>query len=393
MQTFNMGRVPPVTFGAGRMAKVPDIVAALGGGPVLVIADAALTQFGVTDRLSRDLTANGIGHDIAAEVAGEPKETLIDDLCARARKAGAQTVIGIGGGAAMDAAKLVAAIARATTPARDFALAARPLPANRMPAIAIPTTAGTGSEVTRTAIVSTPEGAKNWYWGEELMFAQAVLDPELTVSLPPHLTAWTGIDAVAHALEGSTARSTSPVGLLHGLEALRILADALPAAVADGADLEMRGRVLWGSTVAGLALHNCNTHMGHNISHALGSLSRIHHGLATGLALEVTLPWLVARPDGGENYALAAQALGGAARADALPDVFAALMRSCNIPAQLPAACAGVSDAALAAEMKNKANHMISQNAACPVGFADLDEMAALMMKLPLAETAASRVR
>lgn len=385
MNMFNMGRVPPVTFGPGRVAKVPDIVRQLGGGPVLVIADSILADLGVTDRIAQDLDAKGISAEIAAEIAGEPKDTLVDALCDRARATGAKSVIGLGGGAAMDAAKLVAAIAQSNTPTRDFALAARPLPADGLPAIAIPTTAGTGSEVTRTAIVSTPEGFKNWYFGEELMFAQAVLDPELTLSLPPHLTAWTGIDAVAHALEGSTAKNTSPAGLLYGLEALRILKDALPQAVADGADIEARGRVLWASTVAGLALHNCNTHMGHNISHALGSLARIHHGLATGLALEVSLPWLVARPEGAENYALAAQALGGEAKAEALPDALAALMRSCGIPAELPAACAGISDGVLATEMKATANIGMARNSACTVGDADLDEMATMMMRLPVA--------
>ena len=385
MQTFNMGRVPPVTFGAGRIAKVPALVAGLGGGPVLIIADAILAELGVTQRLADQLAAEGVPFDIAADVAGEPKETLVDALCARARSVGAKCIIGLGGGAAMDAAKLVAAIATCNQPARDFALAARPLPAQGLPAIAIPTTAGTGSEVTRTSVVSTPEGSKSWYWGEELMFAQAVLDPELTLSLPPHLTAWTGIDAVAHALEGSTAATTSPAGLLYGLEALRILSDALPRVVADGADIELRGRVLWGSMVAGLALHNCNTHMGHNISHALGSLARVHHGLATGLGLEVSLPWLVSRAEGAENYARAAEALGGPARAEALPEVFANLMRACQIPAQLPAECTGVTAAALAAEMKTPANHGMSQNAACSVGDADLDEMASMMMRLPIA--------
>ncbi|MEM7721006.1 MAG: iron-containing alcohol dehydrogenase [Pseudomonadota bacterium] len=389
MQTFNMGRVPPITFGAGRVAKVPSLVAELGGGPVLIVADAVLAEIGVTDRLTEALSAKGIAHDLAADVGGEPKEPLIDALTARAREMDAQAVIAIGGGAAMDAAKLVAGIARTGRPASDFALAAMPLPKDGIPAIAIPTTAGTGSEVTRTAIVSTEDGLKNWYYGDELAFAQAVLDPELTLSLPHHLTAWTGIDAVAHALEGSTARSTSPAGLLYGLEALRILSDALPRAVADGSDVELRGRVLWASMVAGLALHNCNTHMGHNISHALGSLARIHHGLATGLALEVSLPWLVARPEGRENYARASEALGGPADAEALPEVFANFMRACAIPAELPEICGGVTPEALSAAMKSEANHAISQNAACPVGPDDIDEMAAMMMRLPLASVAA----
>jgi len=170
------------------------------------------------------------------------------------------------------------------------------------------------------------------------------------------------------------------------LEALRILSDALPRAVSDGTDTEARGRVLWGSTIAGLALHNCNTHMGHNISHAMGSLARIHHGLATGLALEVSLPWLVARPEGSENYALAAKALGGDETAEGLPKAFRELMRVCQIPAQLPTECGDVSEATLAAEMKNPANRGMSQNAACDITESNLDEIASLVMELPLAQ-------
>ena len=388
MKSFDMGRVPPVTFGPGRLLEVPDLVTALGGGPVLIVADAILAELGVTEHLCQALAAAGHPSLLAAEVAGEPKQALVDALCARARDDDARLVIGIGGGAAMDAAKLVATIAPSGTPAAQYALGARPLPDNGLPAIAIPTTAGTGSEVTRTAIVSTAHGAKDWYWGEALMFAHAVLDPELTRTLPAHLTAWTGIDAVAHALEAATSRSSNAAGRLYGLEALRILSESLPRAVTDGHDLEARSAVLWASTVAGLALHNCNTHMGHNISHALGSLVRIHHGLATGLALEATLPWLTARPEGAESYALASEALGGAASAEALPQAFERLMRACQIARALPAECTAVSPGALAAEMKSPANHGISQNAACPVTDRDIDEMAGLMMGLPVLEPA-----
>ncbi|MEL6197743.1 MAG: iron-containing alcohol dehydrogenase, partial [Pseudomonadota bacterium] len=196
MQGFDMGRVPPISFGAGRVTELPEIVGNLASGPVLVVADAMLSELGVTDRLSDSLSAAGIDSEIAADIAGEPKEALIDTLCARARAVGAKAVVGIGGGAAMDAAKLVAAIAPADHPAASYALGGCAFAVNALPAIAVPTTAGTGSEVTRTSIVSTAAGTKNWYWGEELMFAHAILDPELTVSLPPHLTAWTGIDAV-----------------------------------------------------------------------------------------------------------------------------------------------------------------------------------------------------
>ena len=385
MQDFNMGQTPPVTFGAGRFAKVSNLVEGLGGGPVLIVADAVLGELEVTDRLATDLARDGVAFDLFAQVAGEPKLAMIDDLSDRARRLGAASVIGLGGGAAMDAAKLVAAIAPSGDPADRFALAATPLPANGIPAIAVPTTAGTGSEVTRTSVISKADGSKQWVWGEELMFAQVVLDPELTLSLPPHLTAWTGIDAVAHALEGATSRSTSPVGQLFGLDALRRLTQFLPRAVADGSDLEARGHVLWASMVAGLALHNCNTHMGHNISHALGSLVRIHHGLATGLALEASLPWLVARDEGAAHYADASEALGGAHRPDGVPAALSALMRACQIAPELPAECASVTSQDLATQMKVPANIGMAHNAACTVLDDDLDDMAAMMMRLPVA--------
>ncbi len=384
MKPFRTGRVPALTFGAGTLKTLPNLIADLGGDSVLVIADQALADLGIADQVEANLSAAHMDCHLVAHVAGEPKEALIDTLSAQARQLEATCLVGLGGGAAMDTAKLVAAIAPARTTAASYALSAQPFPTNGLPAIAIPTTAGTGSEVTRTAIVSTNDGAKNWYWGEELMFAHAILDPELTLSLPAHLTAWTGIDAVAHALEASTAKSTNAAGLLYGLEALQILAESLPQAVRKGDDLATRGRVLWGATVAGLALHNCNTHMGHNMSHALGSLCRIHHGLATALALEASLPALVARPEGANNYALAAEALGGEACAQALPAVFKRLMRAIQIEAKLPSAVAGIQTKDLAAAMASPANLSMSQNAACPLGSDDLDAMAARLMAFPL---------
>lgn len=388
MQSFNMGRVPPVTFGAGRLTKVPEIVAGLGGGPVLIVADAALVEFGVVGRLTDALSAAGIAFDVAAEVAGEPKVTLIDSLCTRAREAGSKSVIGLGGGAALDTSKLVAQLAESGEPAKDFALAAKPFPKSGISSIAIPTTAGTGSEVTRISVVSAEDGRKYGYYGDALTFDHAVLDPELTLSLPQHLTAWTGIDAVAHALEGATVRKLTPVGQMFGLEALRILSDALPKAFADGSDIDARGRVLWGSMVAGIALNNCSVHMGHNISHGLGSLARIHHGHATGLGLEISLPVLTSHPEGAEAYALASQALGGAAKAEALPEAYTALMRKIGIEAELPAECAGVTADALATEMKARANIGMVKNAPCNLSDDDIDAIAAQVMQMPIKSAA-----
>ncbi|MEM0991088.1 MAG: iron-containing alcohol dehydrogenase [Pseudomonadota bacterium] len=380
MQAFDAGRVPPITFCPDRLSELGTLAVELGGGPVLVVADQILAQLGVVATAEASLIEAGLTVDMAADIAGEPKEALVDALADRARAMGARVVVGLGGGAAMDAAKLVAAIAGADAPAAHYALAANPFPTQGLPAIAVPTTAGTGSEVTRTAIVSTADGAKLWYWGEELMFAHALLDPALTVSLPAHITAWTGIDAVAHALEAATSRSANAAGRLFGLQGLEILSRALPRAVAHGTDLDARAEVMWGATVAGLALHNCNTHMGHNISHALGSLAPVHHGLATGLALEVALPGLVTRREGRANYAAAAAALGAGGYATALPDAFAGLQRAIGIGPNLPDTCQGVDADSLAAQMMAPANLGMAHNAACDLDAADLMGFAELMV-------------
>lgn len=382
MTSFDMAQQPSITFGAGRLVEATAMVSALtgGAGPVLLVADAVLIELGHVERLVSTLAADGMGVEVAAEITGEPKETLVDALAERARQTDCRAVIAMGGGAAMDAGKLVAAIAPSGQPAGRFALAANPIPGNRLPAVAIPTTAGTGSEITRTSIVSTTDGKKLWWWSEDLMFAHAILDPELTLTLPPAITAWTGIDAVAHALEAITGRNASPTGMLFGAEALRLLVEFLPKAVADGSDIETRGKVHWASTLAGLALHNCNTHLGHNISHALGSLAPIHHGLATGLALECALPWLIRKPGGADNFAVAANLLGGKSQVDELPLRFSTLMRAVGISPALPEVCAGVSAGALAAEMKSPANRAIADNAPSPVNDTDLDELAGLML-------------
>ncbi|MEM6825809.1 MAG: iron-containing alcohol dehydrogenase, partial [Pseudomonadota bacterium] len=134
MNSFDVGRVPPITFGVGCVSEVPGIVTALGGDTVLVVADAALQELGVVTRLAEDLGSAGLRCELAPEIVGEPKEALIDKLSARARASDVNLVIGIGGGAAMDAAKLIAAIAPSATSAETYALGAVPLPSVGLPA-------------------------------------------------------------------------------------------------------------------------------------------------------------------------------------------------------------------------------------------------------------------
>ncbi len=382
----------PVKVIAGHAAleHIPFELASLGAKRPMIITDKGVRA----NHLLAPIEAAFESTDIEIGIIFDdvPPDSSLETVRAAAqayRENNCDAIIAVGGGSVIDTSKTANIL---VSEGGDDLLkysGAHNLPRPLKPFFVIPTTSGTGSEVTLAAVVSdNQKNVKMAFASNYLMPHAAILYPRMTQTLPPHLTAWTWIDAVAHALEGATARTTSPAGLLYGLEALRILSEYLPRAVEDGADLDVRGRVLWGSMVAGLALHNCNTHMGHNISHALGSLARIHHGLATGLALEVSLPWLVARPEGAENYALAAEALGGPAEAEALPEAYAALMRACQIAPELPSVCAGVTADALSVEMKNAANHSMSQNSACPVSPDDLDEMAGMMVGLPVAAAA-----
>ncbi|MEO0823932.1 MAG: iron-containing alcohol dehydrogenase, partial [Pseudomonadota bacterium] len=358
------------------------------GAPLALVADGAMITLGTAARIAEPLTR--AGHPVLGPFAvnGEPKCAEVDAMVAGF--AGAAGVIALGGGAALDAAKLAACLAAASEPetqALDHALAARPLPAAALPLIALPTTAGTGSEVTRTAVATGPDGAKLWYWADALLPARVVLDPELTLSLPAHITAWTGMDAVAHALEAASSARATPPGIAFGTAALTILAEALPRAVADGSDIAARGDMLWGACLAGRAIEESGTHLGHAISHALGSLAPVHHGHATALALEATLPWLVGTDAAATRFAPVARAIGAETPA-ALPARFSALMRSVGISAALPEAARALSSSAVAEAMQTAANAPMLSAAPRPLDAATVAEVAALVTGLGAASPA-----
>jgi alcohol dehydrogenase class IV len=216
----------------------------------------------------------------------------IDTAAGLARAMKAKAIVGLGGGSALDTAKLVACCAVTGKEARAYQLCETPLPADRLPIIAIPTTAGTGSEVTRVSVFTNAEKIKVWAWSEELKPDAAILDPELTVGVPPAITAATGLDALVHAIEASTNKHATPGNNLYCHKAISLISAHLVKAVKNGGDLEARGAMLLGSCYAGIGIDNCGTALAHNISHALADLAPIPHGRATGLAMLATIGWV-----------------------------------------------------------------------------------------------------
>ena len=256
----------------------------------------------------------------------------------------------------------------------------RPLPKRSIAKICIPTTAGTGSEFSSTNIFTNDAGRKVWVWGAVTKPERVVLDPELTVSLPAALTAWTGLDAFAHALEASTNVRRHAWNDLYAHAALGLIAGALETAVRDPQDLTARSRMLLGAAYAGIAIDNCSAAMAHNISHALAALGPVHHGLATALALEVILGWQVAADDGA--FAAAAAACGLARDAAALPGWYAELLTRCGVERRLPPPFKAFSAADLAAEMRAPETQYMRRSTAREVTDADIDRFAAAVMAL-----------
>ncbi|NIA67390.1 iron-containing alcohol dehydrogenase [Pelagibius litoralis] len=382
--SFSLNAVPEIHFGAGRaQGLAADIKAISKGRRVLLVADAALVDLGIVAPLRRDLEAAGAVTDLFADIAGEPKASQIDAAAEAARLLHADALVCIGGGSALDIGKLTSCIAGDQADAMAYALGARPLPAAGLPKICIPTTAGTGSELSATNIFSNNAGKKVWIWGQETKPDRVLLDPLLTLSLPPHLTAWTGLDALVHALEACTSNRAHAGNTPICHQALRLIAGALAEAVEQPGSVEARGAMLLGSAYAGIGIDNCGTAMAHNISHALAALAPVHHGLATALALEVTLSWSV--EDGAEAsqqaFAAAAQSCGLAAAAE-LPDWFSTLMSRCGVERRLPAAFADYAAADLAREMRREENQPMRTATARAVGEDDIDRFAAATIAL-----------
>ena len=294
MTQFTMSPIPEILFGPGRLADIVPKAQAQGGSGavILLVADPALRPLGITGLALDLLDKAGFETHVYDGFLGEPRAEDVDAAAALARNTGAKLVIGLGGGSALDTAKLAACCAVSGLSAAAYSLCATPLPANRLPIIAVPTTAGTGSEVTRVSVFSDHNKVKVWAWGEELKPDFAILDPELTVPLPPLVTAATGLDALVHAIEASTNKQRNDGNDLYCHRAISLIAQHFERAMNAPHDIGARGAMLLASCYGGIGIDNCGTALAHNISHAVADLAPVSHGRATGLAMLATIDWV-----------------------------------------------------------------------------------------------------
>lgn len=339
-KTFAFTGAKKIVFGNGSLLELPGHIRDLGGKNPLIVMDQNLAKTGLQEKITGLLASEGFKFVVFNKVEPEPRIELADDGAALAQKKKCDIVIGVGGGSAMDVAKAIAVIAANKGKAVDF-LGLNKVPKSGLPKIMIPTTAGTGSEVTFTAVfvrknLQKKEGMNSPHLYPEL----ALLDPELTLSLPPAPTAQTGLDALCHAIESYTSINANPMSEMFSLEAIALIAENLRTCVHDGRNIAARERMLLGSLYAGIGLANAGVTAVHSLSYPLGGKYGVGHGLANTIMLPPVMAFNL--PGALEKFADIAEAMGECI--DGLPDREAAylavdavesLIEDCGIEASI----------------------------------------------------------
>ena len=285
MPQFTFETTPKIICEQGAAKRLGEIARDLGMSRVFLVTDIGLTKAGLIDGALTSLSEAGVKVTVFSDVLADPPEVSVQAAVQAAIAVGADGVIGFGGGSSLDTAKLVGLLAK--TPQElpaiyGIGLARGP----RLPLIQVPTTAGTGSEVTPIAILTTPSHEKKGVVSPLLYPDVAVLDSLLTLGLPPAITAMTGVDAMVHAIEAFTSRSKkNALSDALAIKALQLLYANLPEAVSDGKDAQVRENMLLGSLLAGMAFANAPVGAVHALAYPLGGHYQLPHGLTNSLVL------------------------------------------------------------------------------------------------------------
>lgn len=285
MRAFSYHIPTQIEFGNGAIARLPEFVKALGGSRVLVVGDPGVQRVGLIDRVQAILTGASIFNAVYADVESDPATRSVDEGTVHGKANGCDLVVGIGGGSALDTAKAIGLMLVNDGNIKDYVGIGK-VPRAGAPVIAVPTTAGTGSELTIWSVLSDKVAKAKISVGSVLNCpAIALLDPELTLSLPPQITAATGMDALTHALESYVNTATQPISEAMSDQAMTLIARSLRKAVADGSDVEARVDMLLASTIAAMAFNSTRLGLVHAFAMPLGAKFGIPHGLVNAIML------------------------------------------------------------------------------------------------------------
>jgi len=281
-----------VRFGEGVASSLPDVLAELGATSVFLMVDEGIERFNpAAAALLDSLTGRGGLRVIRFDKPpAEPTIEMVDDATRALVASGATALVAVGGGSVIDTAKAARLCGQLGCTFREFLASPPVYPAADMALVAVPTSAGTGSEVSGGSVVSDPEaGRKNGIANANLRAQYALVDPLLTWSMPPTMTANTGIDALAQAIAAVVAKVRTPIGDAIALEAVRMMTPALVAAHRDGTNAAARSAMSCGSMMAGLAMNISDCTAEHSLGQAIGGVAHVPHGLTIGLVLAETL--------------------------------------------------------------------------------------------------------
>lgn len=300
--------------GADASDKIADVLVDLGCSRPLIITDPMMVKLGYVERIQGVLLRNGITADVFSETVPEPTVSSIQTGVQAATAKDYDSVIALGGGSAIDSAKAIAILARYGGVPRDYKFP-RNVNEAGLPIVAIPTTAGTGSEVTRFTIITDDDtDEKMLCVGLGYMPVAALVDYTLTVSVPPRTTADTGIDALTHAIESYVSQKANPFSDSQALSAMRLLGPNLKPAFHDGGNVKAREAMMIGATLAGMAFSNASVALVHGMSRPIGAFFHVPHGLSNAMLLPTVTEYSI--PSAKARYADCARAIGWAAQTD-----------------------------------------------------------------------------
>lgn len=307
-QSFTINQPTKIIFGNNSVKQLGNVVAQLGGSRVFLVADPGLQKAGIVQNITEILTSSKIPFTLYDKVTPEPGLKLADAGFTLAKKNKADCVIGVGGGSALDIAKAVSILLTNGGKAEDY-LGLGKIKLQGVPKIMIPTTAGTGAEVTFTAVfINEKTNSKGGMNGDPLYPDAAILDPALTLSLPPSVTAATGIDAFTHALEAFVSTQANAISDMYALEAMDLISRNLVIAYANSANLEARSAMLLGSLLGGKALATAGVGLVHAMAYPLGGMFNTAHGLANAVLLPYVVEYnIIGNP---EKFTTIAQIMG-----------------------------------------------------------------------------------
>lgn len=307
-QSFSVNQPTRIFFGVNAVNQLGEIITELGGRHVFVVIDPGLKQAGINKHIATILNKAKIPYTLFTKVTPEPGLKLADQGLKLAKKNKADCVVGVGGGSALDIAKAVSILLTNGGKAEDY-LGLGKIKKPGVPKIMIPTTAGTGAEVTFTAVfINEKTNSKGGMNGDPLYPDATILDPALTISLPPHVTAATGIDAFTHALEAFVSTQSHTISDMYALEAIDLINKNLGMAYANGTNLEARSAMLMGSLLGGKALATAGVGLVHAMAYPLGGMFNTAHGLANAVLLPYVVEYnIIGNP---EKFATVAQVMG-----------------------------------------------------------------------------------